>query len=100
MELEQHIQRIEEKTHLLLKKLQQVQSDNELLHAEIDAQEKALLLHQQSIAALENKLKLTKIASATKGAPTSEDEDFKKEIRGKINDYIREIDRCIAMLNS
>ena len=100
MELEQHIQRIEEKTHLLLKKLQQVQSDNELLHAEIDAKEKELLLHEKSIAALENKLKLTKIASATQGAPSPEDEEFKKEIRGKINDYIREIDRCIAMLNS
>ncbi|MCK7557702.1 hypothetical protein MKQ70_22920 [Chitinophaga sedimenti] len=100
MELEQHIQRIEEKTHLLLKKLQQVQSDNELLHQEIDSKERELALCQKTIDNLENKLKLAKIASVTQGAPTSEDEEFKKEIRRKINDYIGEIDRCIAMLNS
>jgi hypothetical protein len=100
MELEQHIQRIEEKTHLLLKKLQQVLSDNELLHQEIDSKERELALCQKTIDNLENKLKLAKIASVTQGAPTVEDEEFKKEIRRKINDYIGEIDRCIAMLNS
>ncbi|UYQ92066.1 hypothetical protein MKQ68_18425 [Chitinophaga horti] len=100
MELEQHIQRIEEKTHLLLKKLQQVQSDNELLHAEIDAKEQELSLAQKAIGNLEDKLKLARIASVTQGAPSAEDEEFKKEIRRKINDYIAEIDRCIAMLNS
>lgn len=100
MELEQHIQRIEEKLLLLVKKLQQAQSDNELLHSEIDAKEQEIVLYQRTIAGLENKLKLAKIASATQGTPTTDDEDFRKEIRGKINEYIKEIDRCIAMLNS
>lgn len=102
MVLEQYIQRVEEKLHLLVKKLQQVQAENVLLKDEIKIHQQELLQQQQSLQVLEDRLQLMKIASTAQGGTTiaTEDEAFKKEIRGKINDYIKEIDRCIALLNS
>lgn len=101
MALEQYIQRIEDKLQLLLKKLQQVQAENALLKEQVQTQEQELAARQQAIAALEDKLHMVKIAGAAQGTPMSatDDEEFKKEMRSKINDYIREIDRCIALLN-
>lgn len=101
MVLDQYIQRIEDKLHLLLKKLQLVQSENVLLKEEVNTQRKEIATQQQALATLEDRLRLMKIADAAQGTPASvsENDAFKKEIRGKINDYIKEIDRCIAMLN-
>ncbi|HEY8958958.1 hypothetical protein [Chitinophaga sp.] len=101
MVLEQYIQRVEERLHLLVKKLQQVQAENALLKEEVSIQQQELQRQQQAVQGLEERLQLMKIASTAQGGTTiAEDEAFKKEIRGKINDYIKEIDRCIALLNS
>ncbi len=101
MEIEQYIQNIEDKLQQLFKKLQQSQEDNALLRGQVQQQRDELQQQQQTIEALDEKLKLAKIATATQGNGLSEDEDaFRREVRGKINDYIREIDRCIALLNT
>lgn len=102
MALEQYIQRIDDKLHLLLKKLQQVQAENVLLKEQLQSHEETLTSQLETIAALENKLHLAKIAGATQGPASNneDDEEFKKEMRNKINEYIKEIDRCIALLNS
>lgn len=101
MELEQYIQRIEDKLQQLLKKLQQSQADNVMLREQLVLQQNELRQQQDNITSLDEKLKLTRIATVTQGANLSEDEDaFRKEVRGKINDYIKEIDRCIALLNT
>jgi 6-phosphogluconate dehydrogenase len=102
MVLEQYIQRVEERLHLLVKKFQQVQAENVLLKEEVNIQQQALQQQQQALQGLEERLQLMKIASTAQGGATiaTEDEAFRKEIRGKINDYIKEIDRCIALLNS
>lgn len=102
MAIEQHIQRIEEKLLLLLKKLQQEQADNASLKEQLQLQQQESTRQLQTIAMLEEKLHLAKIAGVASGKPATpeEDEDFKKEMRNKINDYIKEIDRCIALLNS
>jgi hypothetical protein len=102
MALEQSIQRIEDKLYLLVKKLQQVQAENVLLREEVTVQQQALQEQQQSIEQLEEKLRLMKIAASAQGSTTTvsvEDEAFRKEVRSKINEYIKEIDRCIALLN-
>lgn len=102
MALEQYIQRIDDKLHLLLKKLQQVQAENVLLKEQLQEQEEILAARDETIANLENKLHLAKMAVATQGSPSNreDDEEFRKEMRNKISDYIKEIDRCIALLNS
>ncbi len=101
MLLEQHIQRVEEKVLLLLKKLQQEQADNALLKEQLQWHQQTMAQQQHAIASLEGKLQMAKIANVASGPPSTpeEDDDFKKEMRNKINDYIKEIDRCIALLN-
>ena len=47
------------------------------------------------IKSLEDKIKLLRI---TKSVATQENE-INKESRQKINEYVREIDKCIALLN-
>lgn len=102
MALEQYIQRIEDKLQLLVKKLQQVQGENVLLKEQIRLNEEELSAQNDAIATLSGKLQMTKIAGNAQGAPSNkeDDDEFKKEMRNRINDYIREIDRCIALLNS
>jgi uncharacterized coiled-coil protein SlyX len=102
MALEQYIQRIEDKLQLLVRKLQQVQGENVLLREQIRLNEEELSAQNDAIATLSNKLQMTKIAGNSQGATSNkeDDDEFKKEMRTKINDYIREIDRCIALLNS
>ncbi|MFB6455340.1 hypothetical protein ACE38W_08730 [Chitinophaga sp. Hz27] len=102
MVLEQYIQRIEEKLHLLLKKMQQVQAENVSLREELNTKQQQIQEQQGSIQSLEEKLQMVKIAATAQGSnPLAEnDEAFRKEIKGKINDYIKEIDRCIALLNA
>ncbi|NML36867.1 hypothetical protein HHL17_06625 [Chitinophaga sp. G-6-1-13] len=100
MVLEQYIQRVEEKLQLLVKRLHQVQSENASLKEEVNQQQQALQQQQLTIQAMEDKLHLSKIAATAQGGATAtEDAAFKKEIRNKINEYIKEIDRCIALLN-
>ena len=102
MALEQYIERIEDKLQLLVKKLQQLQGENALLREQIRLNEEELSAQNDAIATLSGKLQMKKIAGNTQGAPSNkeDDDEFKKEMRNKINDYIREIDRCIAILNS
>ncbi|MBC9930968.1 hypothetical protein [Chitinophaga qingshengii] len=101
MVLEQYIQRVEEKLQLLVKRLHQVQSENVLLKEEINQQQQTLQQQTLAIQAMEDKLHLSRIAATAQGgtAIATEDAAFKKEIRNKINEYIKEIDRCIALLN-
>ncbi|ATL45979.1 hypothetical protein COR50_01700 [Chitinophaga caeni] len=99
MEIDQYIQNIENKLHLVLKKLQQVQAENALLKEQVGSQEQEIQLQYKAIAEMENRLKTVAIAHAAH-SQSDDNEAFKKEIRGKINEYIREIDRCIALLSA
>ena len=72
-----------------------------MLREQLLGHQEELRRQEATIASLDERLKLAKIATVTQGNGLSEEEDaFRKEVRGKINDYIREIDRCIALLNS
>ena len=51
--------------------------------------------HQSVIDSLEDKIKLLKISRSASTPDVEKD----KQSRQKINEYVREIDRCIALLN-
>ena len=65
----------------------QLQSENADLKAFVDNQ-------QKQIAELENQLKMIKIAKQIDSG------EGNKEVKQKINEFIREIDNCIALLNN
>tara|TARA_B100001250_G_scaffold352526_1_gene325343 strand:- start:319 stop:600 length:282 start_codon:yes stop_codon:yes gene_type:complete len=73
------------------KKLQfeslELQKDNDALKASLEAKE-------AKIVSLQDKVKLMNISKSI-----DIDKQAKKATRLKINEYVREIDKCIALLN-
>ena len=64
-----------------------LQENNEALNAKLQEQEKNIL-------ALQDKVKLMNISKSV-----DIDKDDVRSTRLKINEYVREIDKCIALLN-
>jgi DNA repair exonuclease SbcCD ATPase subunit len=93
-ESEQHLKRIQDKLQLLLKHHANLQKENEALKNDMT------LLKDQAgeyQAATEKLRQQVEILKYTNGAEMGEEE--KKQFEKKINGYVREIDRCIAMLS-
>jgi uncharacterized protein YjcR len=78
-------ERLIEKQILLIEK-------NETLYNEIDKIKLELTEKNQQILDLNNRVKLLKIAGSVGGEST-------KEVKLKINEMVREIDKCIAQIN-
>ncbi|HTL08815.1 MAG TPA: hypothetical protein VL307_11175 [Chitinophagaceae bacterium] len=91
--LEQHIQRITEKLQQLLKQYRYVQKENEKLKKELNDIRALHTERSRQIEDLEQKVAILKTAT------NNMSEQDKKDLEKKINQYIREIDRCIAILS-
>lgn len=92
-DLEQHIKRINGKLQQLLKDYQQLQKENsrqsELIRQLKEAKEK----DAQQIAGMQEKISILKAAAGKMN------ETDKKAFEKNINQYIREIDKCIGLLS-
>ena len=86
------IKRIHEKMQLLVRNYHQLQKDNERLKAELEGSRRQIAEYTENIETLKQQVGVLKINA---GEMTDSD---KKEFEKKLNRYIREIDRCIAML--
>ena len=93
--LSQHIAEIKVKLEKLLTQHSECKEANADLRDENERLESLLSEREQEIEDLQNKIKILKLAKNISGEETGE----KTELKRKINEYIREIDRCIAMLN-
>ena len=89
---EQHLKRIQDKLQQLLRQYAALQKENGLLKDELEKSKEQSLLHQQSVIHLKQQVDVLKLNT---GEMMEAD---KKEIEKRINSYIREIDRCIALL--
>lgn len=90
--MEQQLKRISDKLQTLLKQYQLLQKEHEKLKAENKLLKDQLAGDAKLAEGLEQKVAALKLAS---GSLTETD---KKELEKRMNGYIREIDRCIAML--
>jgi len=89
----QHIQRINEKVQQLLKQYRASQKENERLKKEL-ADIRGLQTGQaRQMEDLEQKVAILKTATNNLSG------EDKKDLEKRISHYIREIDRCIAMLS-
>ena len=89
------VENIEKKVSKLIQLYQSVQKEKEEILTENNKLELDLSDKEKTIKRLEEKIKLLRI---TKSVGTQDDER-NKESRQKINEYVREIDKCIALLN-
>ena len=83
---------VRRKTERLVAKLALLIERNEKLSHEIEKISKELTEKNQQISELNDKVKLLQIARSVGGEST-------KEVKLKINEMVREIDKCIAQIN-
>ena len=92
-EVDVHIKRIQEKLQQLIKQHQELQKENSQLKKELERSAKQSSNHQQTIETLRQQVEVLKIISG------NWDEQDKKEFEKRINHYIKEIDKCIALFS-
>ena len=93
MTIDQQFNSLNDKLQLLLKQHFRLQKENERLREELNNAKEKELLKQERIGELEQQVSLLKLASG------SMDEKDKREFEKKINQYIREVDKCISFLS-
>ena len=79
----------------LIEKGNQLKAEKKILQQDNDTLDAQLQEKKKQIVALQDKVKLMNIS---KSVDVSKQEV--KETRLKINEYVREIDKCIALLNN
>ena len=89
---EQHLKRIQEKLQQLLKQHAAVMKENNKLREELDTVRKKLMVQQKSADELKQQVSVLKVSAGEMN------EQDKKEFEKRINGYLKEIDRCIALL--
>ncbi len=92
-ELEKNIRRVNEKLQQLLRNYQSLQKDNERQRLLIDELKLAKEKAGQQILTLQEQV------SVLKAATGQMNETDKKIFEKNINQYIREIDKCIGILS-
>ncbi len=83
---------VRKKAERLIEKQILLKEKNEKLSNEIDKIKLELTEKNQQVSELNDKIKLLKIAGSVGGEST-------KEVKLKINEMVREIDKCIAQIN-
>lgn len=89
---EQHLKRIQEKLQQLLKQHAAVMKENNKLREELDSARKKIMVQQKSADELKQQVSILRVSAGEMN------EQDKKEFEKRINGYLKEIDRCIAML--
>ena len=91
---EQHLKRIQDKLQILLRHHATLQKENHSLKNEV----KFLKVQADEFHTATEKLReQVEILKYTNGAEMDQEE--KRQFEKKINGYVKEIDRCIAMLS-
>ena len=89
---EQHLKRIQDKLQQLLKHYVVLQKENGKLKEELEAALQKISTQQKAGDELKQQVSILKVSSGEMN------ESDKKEFEKRINGYLKEIDRCIALL--
>lgn len=93
MSLDNQFNIIYEKLQQLLKQHHKLKRENDQLRKELGEQKESELQAQQKMEELQQQISILKLAGGDMN------EVDKKEFERKINNYIKEIDKCIAFLS-
>lgn len=88
----QQLKRIQDKLQQLLKAHAALQKENQRLKEELRTASEKITGNQQQVEELKQQVSVLKVS-----AGSMNDAD-KKELEKRINGYLKEIDRCIALL--
>lgn len=90
---ETQLKRIQDKLQLLLRQQQQLQKDNQLLREELSLLQKSNAQYEEQTEKLKQQLDILKFSN------TAMSDTEKAQFEKRINAYLKEIDRCIALLS-
>jgi chromosome segregation ATPase len=91
---EEQLKRIQDKLQVLLKQHDTLQKENKWLRTELSNSQGQLTQTNESIDKLKQQVEILKLNSAEMS------EEDKRQLEKRINVYLKEIDKCIAMLGS
>jgi acetolactate synthase small subunit len=97
-ELTKRLQNLQQKFVQLAEQNKKLISKNQLLENEIALLKNSIEENADKVLELNNQIKIIKLARSIDPETDTEKEEV-TELKRKINEYIREIDSCIAMLN-
>ncbi len=84
----------------LLRSFQAIAAENDMLKQQVDAQRRGLADKNKKIDELEKQFEIVKTAQSIAAIGTTDDlPENKAEVKKRINELIKEVDNCIAMLN-
>lgn len=89
---EEQLKRIQDKIQQLVKQHAAVQKENSKLKEELDSARQKVATHQKGTDELKQQVSVLKLNAGDMS------ETDKKEFEKRINGYLKEIDRCIALL--
>ena len=90
---EQHLKRIQDKLQQLLKQQHALQKENNHLKEQLDKTKLQSAEHLKNVEELRLQVNVLKLNAGEMN------EMDKKEFEKRINSYLKEIDRCIALLS-
>jgi len=90
--MQEQIDRINEKLQVLLKKYQALQKENERIKLDLDNRNGKEKEWRDKTESLQQQVEILKASTGQL------DETSKKDFEKRINQYLKEIDRCIALL--
>ena len=93
--LNTYISGLAKKIELLVSNQAELQEENLELKAKNAELEQLVIDQKNVLSKLEEQNKVVKIAKAV-----SEDDEDRKEERKRLNELVREVDKCIALLNN
>ncbi|MGB3008155.1 MAG: hypothetical protein WBC06_16695 [Chitinophagaceae bacterium] len=92
MNTEQHLKRIQDKLQQLLKQHAALQKENSRLKEDLSAAQQKIAAQQNNADELKQQVTVLKLNAGEMN------ETDKKEFEKRLNGYLKEIDRCIALL--
>ena len=100
MTVADQLSKVVDKTGRLIDLCVALQEENDLLKRENDSQKKNLLSADDRVKDLEERLRVMTLARSLEGMPTNELGVSEKslDIKQKITEFVREIDKCIVLL--
>ncbi|MFD2160926.1 hypothetical protein ACFSJU_00870 [Paradesertivirga mongoliensis] len=100
MSLTGQLTNVLDRTQRLIELCEVLQEENELLKRENKTLQSNLESGKSKVSELEEKLKALKLARSLEGIPVTQITSDEKtlDIKQKISDFVREIDKCIVLL--
>lgn len=89
---EQHLERIQDKLQQLMKQHAVLIKENKKLTKELEAAQQKIEVQQKTADDLKQQVSVLKVSAGEMN------EADKKDFEKRINGYLKEIDKCIAML--